>query len=46
MPDKEHAKAAVGLAAMHGHKALASKLRKKGKALGLLKGGRKLSDLA
>jgi len=46
MPDKEHAVAAVGLAAMHGHKALSSKLRKKGKSLGLIKGGKKLSDLA
>lgn len=46
MEDKAHAKAAVGLAAMHGHKKLAAKLRRKGQALGLLRGGKKLSDLA
>jgi hypothetical protein len=51
MPDREHAKAAVGLAAMHHGKnsAFTKKIRAKAKSLGYLKneeGARKLSDLA
>jgi hypothetical protein len=51
MPDAEHAKAAVGLAAMHHGKnsAFTKKIRAKAKSLGYLKGEgqsmRKLSDL-
>jgi hypothetical protein len=53
MPDKAHAKAAVGLAAMHHGKnsAFTKKIRAKAKSLGYLKGEgdgkmRKLSELA
>lgn len=37
MPDPEHAKVAVGLAEMHGHHALAEKLKHKAQAKGLIK---------
>lgn len=48
MEDAEHAKAAVGLAAMHHGKnsSFTKKIRAKAKSLGYLKGGKKLSDLA
>ena len=52
MPDKAHAKAAVGLAAMHHGKnsAFTKKIRAKAKSLGYLTSGdekmRKLSELA
>lgn len=44
MPDKTHAKVAVGLAEMHGHHELAQKLKRKAQAKGLIKssGGSKL----
>lgn len=49
MPDAEHAKAAVGLAAMHHGKnsGFTKKIRAKAKSLGYLKGAKKtLADLA
>lgn len=48
MPDAEHAKAAVGFAAMHHGKnsSFTKKIRSKAKSLGYLKGGKKMSDLA
>jgi hypothetical protein len=48
MPDKEHARAAVGLAAMHHGKnsAFTKKIRAKAKSLGYSTPTRKLSDLA
>lgn len=47
MPDAKHAKAAVGLAAMHHGKnsSFTKKIRAKAKSLGYLKGAKKLSDL-
>lgn len=48
MPDKEHAKAAVGLAAMHHGKnsPFTKKIKSKAKSLGYGSGMSKLSDLA
>ena len=48
MPDAEHARAAVGLAAMHHGKnsSFTKKIRAKAKSLGYGGGMRKLSDLA
>jgi hypothetical protein len=48
MPDAEHARAAVGLAAMHHGKdsSFTKKIRAKAKSLGYGKSEKKLSDLA
>ncbi len=47
MPDKKHAAAAVGFAAMHHGKnsSFTKKIRAKAKRLGFLEGDKKLSDL-
>jgi len=48
MPDAKHAKAAVGLAAMHHGKnsSFTKKIRAKAKSLGYMQGAKPLKDLA